>query len=154
MTPLLCSFFTCFSAFFHSRCSLSLESIALRQQLGVLKRKNPLPRLRFQDRIFWILLRRLWPAWKNVLVIVKPETVIFPPGVIRDQVGVCHICPASNWPPSTTGRPSRCLEYLQPFNVGSIFAELVATHLWRRTGAKNRFYFMSGRSFWSKKEKS
>jgi putative transposase len=76
MTPLLCSFFTCFSAFFRSRYNLSLEIIALRQQLGVLKRKKPRPRLQIQDRIFWILLRRLWPAWKNVLVIVKPDTVV------------------------------------------------------------------------------
>jgi transposase InsO family protein len=75
MTPLLCSFFTCFSAFFRSRYNLSLEIIALRQQLGVLKRKKPRPRLQIQDRIFWILLRRLWPAWKNVLVIIRPETV-------------------------------------------------------------------------------
>ena len=53
------------SAFLRSRCSL-----------GVLKRKRPRPRLRTQDRIFRILLRRLWPAWKSVLVIVKPETVV------------------------------------------------------------------------------
>jgi hypothetical protein len=26
--------------------------------------------------MFWILLRRLWPAWSNVLIIVKPETVV------------------------------------------------------------------------------
>lgn len=69
------SFLTCFSAFFRSRYNLSLEILALRQQLGVLKRKRPRPRLRMQDRMFWILLRRLWPAWRNVLVIVKPETV-------------------------------------------------------------------------------
>jgi hypothetical protein len=48
----------------------------LRQQLGILKRKMPRPRLRTQDRIFWILLRRLWPAWRDALVIVKPETVV------------------------------------------------------------------------------
>jgi len=28
-----------------------------------------------QGRISWILLRRLCPAWRDVLVIVKPETV-------------------------------------------------------------------------------
>jgi len=72
MTPLLCSFFTCFSAFFRSRYNLSLEIIALRQQLSVLKRKNPRARLQIQDRIFWILLRRLWPAWKNVLAPSDP----------------------------------------------------------------------------------
>jgi hypothetical protein len=70
------SFLACLNAFFRSRYNLSLEILALRQQLGVLKRKQPRPRLRFHDRIFWILLRRLWPAWSNVLVIVKPETVV------------------------------------------------------------------------------
>ena len=64
------------SSFFRSRYNLSLEIIALRQQLGVLKRKHPRPRLRVGDRVFWILLRQLWPAWTNVLIIVKPETVI------------------------------------------------------------------------------
>ncbi len=26
--------------------------------------------------MFWVLLSRLWPAWREALVIVKPETVI------------------------------------------------------------------------------
>ena len=42
----------------------------------MLERMQPRPRLRIQDRMFWVLLRRLWPAWSNVLVIVKPETVV------------------------------------------------------------------------------
>ena len=74
MIPLV--ILTCLSAFFRSRYNLALEILALRQQLGVLKRKRPHPRLRIQDRIFWTLLRRLWPAWSHVLVIVKPETVV------------------------------------------------------------------------------
>ena len=64
------------SAFFSSRYHLGLEIVALRQQLGVLKRKNPRPRLRMGDRLFWILLRRFWPAWTNALILVKPETVV------------------------------------------------------------------------------
>jgi transposase InsO family protein len=76
MIPFLIGFFTCLSALFRSRCNLGLEILALRQQLGILKRKQPHPPLRTQDRIFWVLLRRLWPAWRNVLVIVKPETVV------------------------------------------------------------------------------
>jgi hypothetical protein len=28
------------------------------------------------DRLFWTTLRRFWPRWSDVLVIVKPETVI------------------------------------------------------------------------------
>jgi putative transposase len=76
MIPFSLGFLSCLSAFFRSRYNLGLEILALRQQLGVLKRKQPRPRLRIQDRVFWILLRRLWPAWSNVLVIVRPETVV------------------------------------------------------------------------------
>jgi transposase InsO family protein len=76
MIPFLISFVTCLSAFFRSRYNLALEILALRQQLDVLKRKRPHPRLRIQDRIFWTLLSRLWPAWSHALVIVKPETVV------------------------------------------------------------------------------
>jgi len=45
MIPFLLSFLICLGAFFRSRYSLSLEILALRQQLGVLKRKHPRPRL-------------------------------------------------------------------------------------------------------------
>ena len=72
MAPFLFGLFTWLSSFFRSRYNLSLEIIALRQQLSVLKRKNPRARLQIQDRIFWILLRRLWPAWKNVLAPSDP----------------------------------------------------------------------------------
>jgi len=76
MMPYFVGFLTCLSAFFRSRYNLDIAILALRQQFGVLKRKHPRPRLRIQDRIFWILLRRLWPAWGNVLVVVEPETVV------------------------------------------------------------------------------
>ena len=76
MIPFFIGLLACFGAFFRSRYNLGLEVLALRQQLAVLKRKHPRARLRIEDRIFWILLRRLWPAWSKVLVIVKPETVV------------------------------------------------------------------------------
>ena len=76
MIAFVTGFLNCLSAFFRSRSSLALEILVLRQQLGVLKRGQPRPRLKIQDRMFWVLLRRLWPAWKRVLVIVKPETVV------------------------------------------------------------------------------
>ncbi len=59
MIALFLGFLSCLSTFFRSRYSLGVEILALRQQLGVLKRKNPHPRLRVRDRAFWILLRRL-----------------------------------------------------------------------------------------------
>ena len=53
-----------------------LENLALRQQLTVLKRKHPHPRITAFDRLFWILARRLWSGWKGSLVMVTPETVV------------------------------------------------------------------------------
>ena len=63
-------------AIFASRADLILENLALRQQLAVLRRKHPRPRLRASDRLFWLALRRGWPRWKETLAIVQPETVI------------------------------------------------------------------------------
>jgi len=42
----------------------------------VLKRKRPRPIVKRLDRLFWTTLRRFWPRWSDVLVIVRPETVI------------------------------------------------------------------------------
>lgn len=61
---------------FHSRHRLLLENLALRLQLSLLNRKHPKPRFGTVDRLFWILARRLWPAWKHSLMIVTPETVV------------------------------------------------------------------------------
>jgi putative transposase len=63
-------------AFCLTRHNLALEIAALRQQLTVFKRKQPRPQLRKSDRLFWILLRRLWSSWSDALILVKPETVI------------------------------------------------------------------------------
>jgi hypothetical protein len=40
--------------------ALVLENVALRHQLAVLQRTAPRPRLRTADRLFWVLLSRLW----------------------------------------------------------------------------------------------
>ena len=37
-----------------------LENLALRQQLAVLKRRHPRPRLTACDRLFWVCARRFW----------------------------------------------------------------------------------------------
>src|ERR1043166_9395657 len=62
--------------FCQSRSDTALEVLALRQQLAVLKRKRPRPTLNSLDRLFWTTLRQFWPRWRDVLLIVKPETVI------------------------------------------------------------------------------
>jgi putative transposase len=50
--------------------------LALRQQLTVYSQSHRKPRLRPLDRAFWVALRGLWPRWREVLVIVKPDTVV------------------------------------------------------------------------------
>jgi len=61
---------------FRSRRNLVLENLALRQQLGILKRRHPRPRLGALDRLFWVLVRRFWLGWKQALMVVTPETVV------------------------------------------------------------------------------
>ena len=58
------------------RTALAAENLALRQQLAILNRKIHRPQLHRRDRFFWVILSRLWKNWREVLIIVKPETVI------------------------------------------------------------------------------
>jgi putative transposase len=48
----------------------------LRQQLVLLKRRQPRPSLGFFDKLFWVVARRAWSAGKQPLIIVTPETVV------------------------------------------------------------------------------
>ena len=58
------------------RRSLLLENLALRQQLAVLKRRHPKPRIGLLDKHFWVAVRRFWSGWKQSLIVVTPETVV------------------------------------------------------------------------------
>jgi putative transposase len=64
------------SAAFRSRAVLQLENLALRHQLGVLRRSVKRPKLTAPDRLLWAWLSGVWSGWRSALVIVKPETVI------------------------------------------------------------------------------
>src|SRR5205809_4812687 len=55
---------------------LALENLALRQQLAVWKARQPRPQLTAMDRMFWVVLSRLWKSWRNSLQMVGPETVV------------------------------------------------------------------------------
>src|SRR5260370_24661687 len=61
---------------FRGRSKLLLENLALRQQLAVLKRRHPRPRLLAFGKFFWVLARRFWSGWKQALIVVSPETVV------------------------------------------------------------------------------
>ena len=52
-----------------------LENLALRQQLAVLKRKHPRPRLGAFDKLFWVVVRHFWSDWEKSLLLVLPERV-------------------------------------------------------------------------------
>jgi len=64
------------SVVFKSRAALYLENLALRHQLGVLRRSVKRPKLTSVDRLLWAWLSEVWIDWRSALVIVKPETVI------------------------------------------------------------------------------
>jgi hypothetical protein len=55
---------------------LIADNLCLRQQLLVLQRRMPRPRLEDADRRFWILACRWFSGWRSSLLIVKPETVL------------------------------------------------------------------------------
>ena len=76
MFEFILSFITAVRVFFRSRSDTALEVLALRQQLAVLKRQRRRPALGSLDRLFWTTLRSFWPRWSDVLIIVKPETVV------------------------------------------------------------------------------
>ena len=77
MLILLSAFLSTLGSVFHSRAELVLENLALRHQIGVLKRSaRRRPKLTAPDRLFWVFLSHVWYYWRSALDIVKPATVI------------------------------------------------------------------------------
>jgi hypothetical protein len=76
MVDLFLSLLGALRSAFRSRADLTLENLALRQQLANLRRTSGRPHLRKADRAFWIALSRLWSRWADVIVLVKPDTVV------------------------------------------------------------------------------
>ena len=58
------------------RASLVLENTALRQQLTVLTARRPSVKTKPPERLLWILFARYCLRWRELLVIVKPDTVL------------------------------------------------------------------------------
>jgi hypothetical protein len=63
-------------AFFASRAALAAENLMLRQQLIVVHRSVPRPKLRRTDQVLLCWLSRLWSGWRSALLIIQPQTVI------------------------------------------------------------------------------
>ncbi len=41
-----------------------------------MKRTNKRPKIRWADRLFWVLLSRIWIPWRKSPVIVRPDGVV------------------------------------------------------------------------------
>jgi hypothetical protein len=61
---------------FSDHKQVALENAAFRHQLAVYTRQRKRPRLHDRDRLFWIVLKKLWKDWRSALEFVQPETVI------------------------------------------------------------------------------
>ncbi len=69
---LLKSIQNCFS----SRQQLVLENLLLRHQLTILQRNAKRPRLQTSDRALFVLISRFLNNWRQVITLVKPDTLI------------------------------------------------------------------------------
>src|SRR5258708_17349551 len=109
--------------FFRGSRSLLLENLALRQQLVTLKRRNPRPSLGLFDKLFWVIARRVWAAWKQSLLILTPETFVHLPRTrfclywrlifkVRRHVGCSLLTPPRECPASMGHCPCSTLHFL------------------------------------------
>src|SRR5260370_771569 len=63
-------------AAFLARTELVGENLALRHQLSTFVHCGRRPRVGVADRVLWVTLRRVWARWAEVLLFVRPETLV------------------------------------------------------------------------------
>ena len=61
---------------FKSRRQLTLENLALRQQLAMLKSSVKRLRVSHADRLFWVLFSKNVNGWRSMLYALHPDTVV------------------------------------------------------------------------------
>ena len=59
-----------------SKRALVIENALLRQQIVVMSRASGRPKISSWDRILMVLLAGTTPAWRDALMVVKPETLL------------------------------------------------------------------------------
>jgi hypothetical protein len=76
---------------FRCRAEPVLENAALRQQLATYAAKGDKPRIRPADRVFWVVLQRLWTRANDWLVFGKPTTLVLLdyPALVGNSVDWC-----------------------------------------------------------------
>ncbi len=55
---------------------LQAENLALRQQLAVYQRKQPKPKIKIIDKLFWVCFKKFSKSWQKALFFVQPDTVV------------------------------------------------------------------------------
>jgi len=74
--PTLTALIASFVGSFRSRAALQLEILALRHQIGVLRRSVKRPMLTSADRLLWAWLRSVWRDRRSGIHIVQASTVV------------------------------------------------------------------------------
>ena len=129
--------------FFRSRRDLLLENFALRQQLAVLKRRDPRPRMAVSDRLFWVLLRRSRRGSSRIRIISSDSATVCPRP--SSPTGSAPIADYSRLPTSAsrtapqsvatatcsaTPSPSRCFWPACPSIITSWFPAMTTLYRW------------------------
>jgi len=74
--PLVFALLGALRAALRTRTDLTLENLALRQQLALLRVRSKRPQFGRLDRLLWVWLSNQWAGWRKALHLVRPETVI------------------------------------------------------------------------------
>jgi len=74
--PLVLALLAALRAALRTRSELTLENLALRQQLALLRRRSKRPRFGRLGRLLWVWLSNHWAGWREALHLVRPKTVI------------------------------------------------------------------------------
>ena len=74
--PIVILFLQFVHSWFKSQRNLAIENMALKQQVTMLHRSVKHPRVSVADKLFWILISRYKPDWRNALHALHPDTVV------------------------------------------------------------------------------
>ena len=72
----ICAVFTSLLSVMKTQRALTLENLALRQQVVMLKRSVKRPRTTTFDRAFWVVFARFVDDWRGKLFALSPDTVV------------------------------------------------------------------------------